>query len=289
MVKDLQKLSKPVLCFMCCELQICFSGKKGRLIKQLISFRNQMDWDKEADMTHVASNSSTPAATTNEPNALLSVNGTSLLPDQSQLPDVVGKPNVLLAPNDIPSIHDVTPMHVPGDLTDDDDHLICCALNLLEGKREKALNLLHKTPSCSTLMHLKKAMLVFLCSLKLPIPSVSGKPPSMEEQCKQIDAVNPTELGNHKLDIFQGQPNHSLGSMDCVQPQMEIPCDNGLEEALAVLETMTGMKVLCQLHKASLVTLCVAKLGKSESACETSDHPSYDGLSKFELAGMLDN
>ncbi|KIN94272.1 hypothetical protein M404DRAFT_11314, partial [Pisolithus tinctorius Marx 270] len=143
--------------------------------------RNQMDWDKEADMTHAASDSGTPAATTNEPNALLSVDGTSLFPDQSQSPDVVEKPNVLLAPNDIPSIHYATPMRTPGGLTDDDDRLICCALNLLEGEREKALNLLHKTPSRSTLMRLKKAMLVFLCSLKLPIPSVSGKPPSVEE------------------------------------------------------------------------------------------------------------
>ncbi|KAI6000215.1 hypothetical protein F5J12DRAFT_784517 [Pisolithus orientalis] len=193
MVKDLQKLSKPVLHSMCWELQICFSGKKGRLIKQLISFRNQMDWDKEVDMTHVASDSGTPTATTNEPNALLQERkGFESAAQNSQLLD-------FNAPQE---------SHAGVPVFPETSHSIC----------------IWEATQCG--------------------------------RCKQIDAANPTELG----------------SMDCIQPQMEIPHDNGPEEALAVLETMTGMK-----------------LGKSESACKTSDHPSYDGLSKFKLARMLDN
>ncbi|KAI6028267.1 hypothetical protein F5J12DRAFT_888789 [Pisolithus orientalis] len=167
-----------------------------------------MDWNKEPDFPHVTSDSSTPAATTGESNDLPSA-------------------DLLLAPNAIPpgssSVHHVPPVHMPGGLTDDndDDHVICCALNLLEGEREKALNVLLKAPSHSTLMCLKKALLVFLCSLKLPAPFVSGR--------------------------------------------------------------------LLDAEEASLVALCVAKLGRSEGAHETSDHPSYDGLSKLELALKLDD
>ena len=85
--------------------------------------------------------------------------------------------------------------------TEDKSCVLSQALGLSDDERETALGVLSKTsPSSSALTQLKKNSLIYLCSLKLPAPVVSGRSLSAEECIPHYTAQNKKTMVDYLLD-----------------------------------------------------------------------------------------
>ncbi|KAI6024144.1 hypothetical protein PISMIDRAFT_25540 [Pisolithus microcarpus 441] len=347
-VDDLRRLSEPLLRFMCRELQVRFGGRKSKLIEQLINLKGQMGWGSNGAAT------SDDGAGLISDEASTSGDGVGVaIPEPNQQPPVTNLTSILMHASDSIQIFapDVPSMSTSG-LTSNDS-VLCRALGLLDDEKEKALKVL-KSPSHSALMRLKKVSLVFLCSLKLSVPVVSGIPLGVEERIAYYSAQTKEELTKNVLTWCERrevtmnvsslqEPNVSVNSLSLVVQNpditnhfdvpeaprsliprnsdispalsssvMERPCistlanissfsaglmtrqtpaDDGLQEALEVLQTAPSVRALCKLRKPLLVALCIAKLGHdiTQGADGSPDGSSYDKLSKYQLAERLNN
>ena len=146
--------------------------------------------------------------------------GTTLASDDSDEPET-GRPNVqmpckvsgivsvkICALNQVlhyclmsPSVFQYPLQPVSRESTEDKSCVLSQALGLSDHERETALGALSKTsPSSSALTRLKKNSLIYLCSLKLPAPVVSGRSLSVEECIPHYTAQNKKTMVDCLLD-----------------------------------------------------------------------------------------
>ena len=102
--------------------------------------------------------------------------------------------------------------------TEDKSSVLSQALGLSDHEREIALGVLSKTsPSSSALTRLKKDLLIFLCSLKLPAPVVSGRSLTLKECIPYYTTQTKKNMVDYLLDwvryLFQSPDYYRTNSI----------------------------------------------------------------------------
>ncbi|KIK15242.1 hypothetical protein PISMIDRAFT_115463, partial [Pisolithus microcarpus 441] len=152
--------------------------------------------------------------------------------------------------------------------------------------------------SVDDLRRLSEPLLRFMCR-ELQV-RFGGRKGRLVEQL--INLVSPKYLIPQNFSISPALPS-SVVQQPHVSAQLTIssntaglttrqaPADDGLQEALEVLETAPSIRALCRLRKSLLVALCIAKLGHdlTQSVDGTPHESSYSKLSKYQLAERLND